>query len=63
MVIPSSTVGLQQLNVGFNPSTFESLTAQINRLSRHKNTDSLQDCQLKISIFLGVLRPAWPIDP
>ena len=34
-VIASSTVGLHQLNDGFSPNTFESLTAQINRGSRH----------------------------
>ena len=36
-VIASSTVGLHQLNDGFSPNTFESLTAQINRGSRHIN--------------------------
>ena len=36
-VIASSTVGLHQLNDGFSPNTFESLTAQIDRGSRHIN--------------------------
>ena len=36
-VIASSTVGLHQLNGGFNPHIFESLTTQLNRGSRHIN--------------------------
>ena len=37
LVVIESSIGLHQLNDGFDPNTFDSLTTQINRGSRHIN--------------------------